>query len=161
MGSFWHYKAKGFYASQVRDYLAAFSTHQVKIYLFEDLKNDAASVCRELFSFLGVDPYHPDTSILHNVSGVARIAALQRALNRPSGLLKLGYLLPAGLRKKARAAVRKINIQNDRKLWPQLEKNDAAYLLDIYRSDILELQEVIGKDLTPWLRKELLVSSAS
>lgn len=153
MGSVWHYKAKGFYASQVRDYLDVFNTHQVKVFLFEELQKDATSVCQESFSFLEVDPFLPDTSISHNVSGVARIAVLQRALNRPSGLMKLGYLLPAGLRKLARAVVRKTNTQNDRKRWPQHEKDDAAYLLDLYRSDILELQEVIGKDLGPWLKQ--------
>jgi len=153
MGSVWHYKAKGLYSSQVQDYLDVFNAHQVKIFLFEDLKEDASNVCRELFRFLRVDSFLPDTSIAHNVSGVARIAALQRTMKRPSGLLKLGYLLPAELRRKARAAVLKINTQNDRKRWPQLEKVDAVYLLDFYRKDILELQEVIGKDLGPWLKQ--------
>ncbi|PIE73877.1 MAG: sulfotransferase [Deltaproteobacteria bacterium] len=152
MGSVWHYKSKGFYASSVRDYLNIFNASQVKVILFEDLKNDANSVCQELFNFLGVDSFCPDTSTVYNVSGVAKIASLQRALNRPSGVMKLGYLLPAKLRKQARSVVRRFNTQNDRARWPQLENDDFAYLLDLYRNDILELQEVIGRDLSAWLK---------
>jgi hypothetical protein len=151
VGPVWHYKSKGFYAAQVSDYLEAFGADQVKIFLFDDLKKDNAGICRALFEFLEVDPFKPDTSTHHNVAGVARIPALQRLLNRPKGLMKMGYLLPARLRKNLRAAVKSLNTNTDRAQWPQMEREDAAYLLDLYRSDILELQEIIGMDLMPWL----------
>lgn len=161
VGPVWHYKSKGFYAAQVGDFLEAFGTDQVKIFLFEDLKKDNAAVCRALFEFLEVDPFEPNTSIHHNVSGVARIPALQRLLNRPTGLLKAGYLLPAGMRKKLRATVKNLNTNTDRKKWPQMEREDAAYLLDLYKSDILELQEIVGRDLTPWLQPDKLATLSS
>lgn len=151
VGSVWHYKSKGFYASQVQGFLDAFGADQVKIFLYEDLKNDVAGVCRALFDFLEVDPFEPDTSMLHNRSGVARIPALQRLLNRPVGLMKLGYLLPAGLRKRTRAAVKSLNTNTDSEQWPQMERADAAYLQDLYRNDILDLQEIVDRDLSPWL----------
>jgi hypothetical protein len=70
----------------------------------------------------------------------------------------MGYLLPARLRKNLRAAVKSLNTNTDRAQWPQMEREDAAYLLDLYRSDILELQEIIGMDLMPWLQSDKLTT---
>lgn len=79
-GSVWHYKAKGFYTTQVKDYLDAFGEDLVTIYLYEDFKNDAGKMCRELFAFLGVDDhFEPNISKRHNVSGVPKNVRLLKS----------------------------------------------------------------------------------
>ena len=59
----------GFYYAQMKRYYDLFDRCQVRVYLYEDFKNNPHAVLRNLFCFLDVDEtYIPDISIMHNVS---------------------------------------------------------------------------------------------
>lgn len=49
----YNFISAGYYTEQVRDYLSAFDA--VRIFMFEDLQRDPASVVRSIFKFVGVN----------------------------------------------------------------------------------------------------------
>lgn len=145
-GGLWRYKQKGFYYGQLRGYFATFDEDQIRIYLYEDFRDDPAGVLQNIFSFLGVGEFIPDTNVRLNVSGVPRNKALHSAvvaLNRP--LLK--KLVPNSLLQKLREPVRNATMAKPPELSPQVRRQ----LVEVYREDILKLQDLIDRDLSGWL----------
>ena len=59
----WHYIRVGCYAEQVKRYQSLFGSDFVKVFLYDDLKDDMLAVLKNIFLFLGVDDrFQPDTS---------------------------------------------------------------------------------------------------
>lgn len=50
-----HYLNAGFYTVQLKRYLEKFDAEQIKIYLFEDLKNNPDKTLKDVFQFLEID----------------------------------------------------------------------------------------------------------
>ena len=59
----WRYQDQGFYYRQLKRYFGLFDSHQIKVYLYEDLVNNRSCLIRDVFDFIGVDQdFIPDTS---------------------------------------------------------------------------------------------------
>jgi hypothetical protein len=143
----------GFYHAHLRRYFDRFDPAQIRVYLHEDLRDDARGLSQDLYGFLGVNSaFEPDVTTIHNVSGIPRRRlwrALLAVLHSVRGAL--APRLPAALRR--RGGVYWDGLQR----WglvapPPLEPEVRAELLAMYRDDILRLQELIGRDLSAWLR---------
>ncbi len=142
------YIGVGRYTEQIKAWQDAFGAERIQIILFDDLKRDATGVCREAFTFLGVDPdFQPDTSRIYNVSGKPR----------SKGFIRM--LLSDNPVKSAFKAV--VSRDNRRKLKNLIGRRALAKvemapetrrrLQDIYRDEILQLQDVLQRDLSSWL----------
>ena len=149
-GPLWHYKQKGFYYAQVKRYLDTFGRDPFRVWLYEDLRAKPLDVLRDVLEFLEVDDtFAPDMSIEHNTSALPRNKTLYRAAKKLAGRnsgLKLAILercLPAGPRRYVK---RRIFVQP-----PPFPAEIREQLLDSYTEDILKLQDLIGRDLSPWL----------
>jgi hypothetical protein len=146
--AFGRYASRGFYHAQLKRYLDAFDRSQIKIYLYEDFGADAAGVLRDTFRFLGVDDtYLPEMSVRPNVSGVPNNRALHALLTRPKRIKTIlkPYLPPSMLRYASE--LRDHNLDK-----PQLEQDVRRQMVEMYREDILKLQDVIDRDLSKWLQ---------
>jgi Sulfotransferase family len=146
-GPMWYYRRKGFYHAQIERYFDTFDRDRVMVYLYDDLRAHSLDVLRDIFRFLEVDEtFVPDTSIEHNTSGLPRSKTLylrvKKLTARYPGLLE--RFLPAGPYRyaKSRFFVKP----------PPFPTEVRRELIDSYREDILKLQELIGRDLSPWLR---------
>lgn len=63
------YKSRGFYGQQLQRYQKYFPMEQMKIFLYEEFTDDAASVVKAIFGFLNVDDaFVPDMREKHNVN---------------------------------------------------------------------------------------------
>lgn len=144
----WHYANMGFYARQLRRYFALFKHEQIRVYLYEDFVSGQLDVLNDIFSFLGVDPcFIPNTETRHNESLIMRSESLGMFLDRPSIASRmLKPVLPKIVRRRLVNFGKKMNV-----LRPKLDPNVRAELVSIYREDILELQDLIGRDLSAWL----------
>jgi hypothetical protein len=149
-GPLWHYKQKGFYYAQVKRYLDTFGRDLFKVWLYEDLRTQPLDVLRDVLEFLEVDDtFVPNMSIEHNTSALPRNKTFYRAAKKLAGrnsVLKLAILercLPARPRRYVK---RRIFVQP-----PPFPAEIREQLLDTYTEDILKLQELIGRDLSPWL----------
>lgn len=152
------YIRPGFYARQLRCYLDLFDKGQIKIYLYEDFKRDPQGMVRDLYRFIGVDEtFKQDLSKKHNVSGIPKnryLYQLSRTVNRrinSSSLLKgLSNSLPKNLRSRIRTVLFESSLKR-----PQISTADRDWLVETYRSDILELQGMIERDLSAWITHDM------
>jgi hypothetical protein len=144
---------EGFYHQHLKHYLAFFSKEQIKIHLYNHFKQNPLSVIQDVYSFLGVDPsFIPDLSVQHNVGGIPRnkrlnmmMFKIQRLWNKKA-VIKLRGLVPDyAVRKYWSLYKRNLNARID--YPPELRRQ----LAEIYRQDILKLQELIQQDLSAWL----------
>jgi len=148
-GYLWHYKHMGFYASQIKRYLNYFDRNQLKVYLYEDLDNNPIDLLNNIYDFLNVNKtFIPEVFTRLNVSGVRKSKALDTLLDETNPIKKfLKPLIPSGLRKYL---ANKARIQNYTKLeYPPVIRNE---LVKIFHEDILELQDIIQRDLSKWLK---------
>jgi hypothetical protein len=145
----WQSKRIGFYHAHLRRYYDIFERNQIKVFLYEDLKGDPASVLQNIFRFLEVDEARlPDVSLKHNISGVPRNRLLHELLNKPNPIKSiLRLVVPKGLRPRLTAFMENQNIGGP----PPLDQDVREELIDLYREDILKLEELIGRDLSRWL----------
>ncbi len=148
-GPLWRYVEVGMYSRQVERYLDLFERRQLKIYLYEDLCADPATLLQELFRFLEVDDsFTPDIRARHNVSGTPRSRALQsiiRGHHRAAALVR--PLVPRRTRQRLGVALGRWNLSRS-----TLPDEVRGRLIDLFREDVLRLQDLIGRDLTAWLR---------
>lgn len=144
---FGHYVRRGLYARQLPHYLERFPAARFRIYLYEELAADAAALASDAYAFLGVDPtFVPDTSVRSNPSGIPRNRLLHQILVKDNVVKRaVQPLLPSRLYRMG-ARVRDRNLSH-----PALDPAVRAELTDVFRSDILALQELIGRDLSGWL----------
>ena len=147
----WYYKDVGFYYNQVKAYLENFS--EVKVYLYDDLKKDPLSLVQDIYRFLEVDDSFIPKSVgeKFNVSGIPKNKFLHEFLTTPNiikstmkPLVKL--ILPKRTRQRF---INKVLQRNFKK--PQIDPSTKQYLLNLYKEDIVELQNLIGRNLSSWL----------
>jgi hypothetical protein len=134
----------GMYAQHVKRYRAEFPADRIRIYLYDDYRDRPGQVLADLFGFLEVDAtFRVDMTERHNVTTFPRWPALDNVLGQLKPLLRAG--LPSHLHTRARAWYR-------RPSRPRPDRADHARLLAVYREDVRELQDLIGRDLSMWLR---------
>src|SRR5262249_8465323 len=141
------YVNQGLYHRQLSAYLECFPARQIRVFLFEDLLRDPAGVLRELCGFLEVDPaLAPISTPPHGATGIVRNPLL-REVWRNSGRVRrlLRPVIPPALRGRLFAWITRDQIR------PSLDPAIRARLLRVFRSDILALQDLIGRDLSHWL----------
>lgn len=135
------------YGTHLQRFFDTFRREQLRVYLYEDFQKDARAVLRDLFAFLGVEPNHPiDMSRRHHETVVPRFPALH-ALRRWvfGGASPTRWLPPA-----ARRAFR--FLYRDRGAGRTLDPADREMVIDHYRSEIRLAADLIGRDLSAWLR---------
>lgn len=152
----WHYKRMGFYHGQLKRYFDLFDRDQIKVYLYGELETNPVGVLQDIFRFLGVDnAFVPDMTLRHNVSGVPKNKVSHALFNRLLNKFEVANIvhkpfLPKRLRQ---GLVANLHLLQDRNLVRgQLPTEIGQHLVRVYREDILKLQELIGRDLSRWLK---------
>jgi hypothetical protein len=137
----------GLYATHLERFFTHFSREQFSIHLYEDFCADPRAVCREIFAFLEVDPdFSIDVSRRVNAPQLPRSRLLHAALRAIGGSRGLSRWVPRQWREPLR---RKYSRARQREV---MSATDRRVLIDHYRSEIEKTQELIGRDLSPWLR---------
>lgn len=151
----YHYQNMGFYFRQLSRFYEQFSTEQIKVFLYEDLERSSGEVTRAIFNFIGVDDtFVPDMKTKYNVTGVPQNRSLHRVygfLKKPNAFKNWGkQFLSLTVRDRVKKRlVAQLEAKNLRK--PPLSEEAKARLLAVYRPDILQLQDLLGRDLSHWL----------
>ena len=134
----------GRYAVHLQRYLDAFPRDRIRVFVYDDYVRAPRETLRDLFQFLGVDPAHPiDITVRHNVTLAPRwpaVHAFARPLTRA-----LRRAMPGRL---ADAAARWYLSPRRRVPTPE----ERARAIDVYRDDTRELERLIDRDLSAWLR---------
>lgn len=148
-----HYRRIGLYSQQLQRYFDLFGREQIRVYLYEDFCVDPAGLLRDVFRFLDVeDSFIPQANIRYNASGVPKyrnIHAILQTLRRAEpyaarvfseGQMRLLLRIGSNLHNR--------NLSSQR-LSPQVRTELTE---KYFREDILELQSLIQRDLSDWLR---------
>jgi hypothetical protein len=103
---------------------------------------------QEIFRFLNVDDsFVPAMSMRHNESKLPRSRALQVFLTEPRAAKNLfKTFVPARLSRRIGDRLHRQNLTR-----PSLTVETRRRLTEVYREDIKELQEMLGRDLSHWL----------
>jgi len=148
-----HYVQIGLYQNQVKRYYDLFGRDQLKIYLYEDLQHDPSGVLQDMFRFLDVkEAFVPETSLRYNASGVPKNRALHLSLEKLRRARPfIAQVVPE---RQFRRLLRIGSYLHNRNLVKsQLSPEVREKVIDEYfREDILNLQHLMQRDLSAWLR---------
>ena len=147
---------KGFYGQQLSLYWQQFDPNKIKVYLYDDLCADPVGMMQDMYEFIGVDASgQGDVSQRKQVAKVPKnrwFNQLLRTRNpvRATAAATLKQVLPKETRQQIRSALLNWNSQNKKQV-ALLSKGDRQQLLEIYREDIQQLQDLLNRDLSHWL----------
>jgi hypothetical protein len=153
----WFYIDRGFYYRQLKRYYKLFGRRHIHIILYEDFESNPEEIMKAIFDFLGVDTrFRPDMSHKYNVSKertVPRNIYLYNFITRPnwfSNLVRERFTAKSLSRIKpiARKAVARDECNGEA---ASMTDNTRQMLRRIFYTDIHQLQNLIGRDLSSWL----------
>lgn len=141
----------GFYHAYLQRFYDTFDASQIRVYLYDELRNDPVALTRDLFGFLGVDDtFQPDMSVKFNVTGTIQNPFWRLLWMRTRGLrASLLPFIPMGFRGRFFDFIASQPVKKAESLPISLELR--RQLMEVYRDDTLQLQELIQRDLTSWL----------
>jgi sulfotransferase family protein len=141
------YLSVGYYHRNLSRVYEKFPANQIRVYLYEDLRDDPEALFSDLLGFVGVSQkFSPNMSKRHNVSGIISNPILRTVWTGTAQLRTvMRPLLPHSLRHWGG----RIFVRNLKK--PELDPDLKIELIRQYRDDIMSLQDLIGRDLSAWL----------
>jgi len=145
----YHYVRAGMYSAQLKAYLNLFRRDQIRVYLYEELKQ-IDWLIKDLFEFIGVDPNVPiDTSVKFNTTGkIPRIPWLHRILQGDKQFKK-GMQHGMSVQKWA-----SIHAFYDKLMLGEparMTRHEREVLKEIFKEDVELTSALIGRDLSHWL----------
>ena len=145
----WHYRNAGLYADQIGRFLDSFGHDQIRIYLYEDFLKDPDGFLKSIYGFLDVDPdFVADTSVKPNATGTPRNRMLGRLVFQPNPVKTVARtLMPEQMRYEVSQRLgRRLTVK------PSLDEGLRRKLSSGFESDVLTLQELVGRDLSAWIK---------
>jgi hypothetical protein len=146
---------EGLYYTYLQRYLNLFKREQIKICLYDDFKATPNILFRDIFSFLEVDEnYQLDNlDTYHNKGGIIKNEFLFNSTNnmRKYFNTRAKRFLPQAVNKKIYDLYNNIKNRNLNKA-PKLKSEIRQQLVEIYAKDILNLQNMIERNLEIWLK---------
>jgi hypothetical protein len=137
----------GLYSAEVKRYLDRFSWKNVHVVLYDDFQKQQATVLAQIFDFIGVDSnFSPDTSQRYLVPRVPRSLGFGYFLKKHQVWQRAAKMRPS----PCRSIVKKLLVRPAGAT--AVNPRDREFLLDYYRDDIRKLADLLGRDLTAWLR---------
>jgi hypothetical protein len=148
---------EGFYYKHLSKYFEIFDRKQFAIYLMKDMRTDPKAFYKSLYSFLEIDDtFEPVTDVQYNVSGFVKNKFKDKLYGQNSVIRKTIEKVSPTLVDKMRnsIAMQKVvtNLRKGNLDRPKLDPATRKRMIDeIYKDDILKLQDLIDRDLTSWL----------
>ncbi len=144
----------GLYVNYLKLIYSYFPKEQVSVVLYRDFKNSPKEICSSLFKKIGVDSsFAPDTDVKHNVTLKTRSTVVARAIKhilKRDGLVRktLTQLIPSNKTYKYGELLREANKTNQK--YSTMNSEVRQFLIDFYKPYNLELEKLIGQDLSEW-----------
>lgn len=146
-----HYRNCGYYAKQLKRYFELFPPEQILVLLYDDMVSDCPGLLRRICVFLGIDENHKfDTTERHNATrGIPRSVFFDQFLNSEGAAKRLiRAIMPPHVRLSLFRRFSAFNLTPK----PAFERSVREQLVSAFKPDILELEQLIERDLSAWLR---------
>ena len=136
----------GMYHQLLQPYYARFNTEQIRIFLFDDLKNNISDVLENIFCFLGVDKnIKVDTRKKYNTSATPRNLFLDKIYGSKI-IRKLSRVFPDSVGTTAQ------KLYQSNLHYSILDSSTRKELTEeFFKDDILLTGNLIGRNLSHWL----------
>ena len=149
------YIEQGLYATHLRNWLRHFPRERILVVLMEDVQSKPRAVCKQVYTFLGVDPEFVPSGLVerYNRSFANRSAALARLKDAVYGLTRLpgmSWLWQAAAGTGLRSAYRGINNVPSNYVIPRPHARTLAQLRQRFEPEVRELENMIGRSLQTW-----------
>ena len=158
------YVAWGLYFQQITRFMNLFPQSQIKIFLFEDIKNNQAKLLHDLYSYLEVDSSIQPPSMLepkNTKRSLPKFPALYNQLRKVSENIaansKYGRDLITQLRFKGYFEL--FHQLNKGAQFPKLSQETEKRLAEYYYQDVLALSKLLGRDLSHWISHSSLAET--
>ncbi len=134
----------GLYFEQIKRYYDIFPSNNIKIFLFDDLQENAKKVSAELFAFLDINLFESiDYNKKYNVTKLPKNAFIKNLIHN-----KFLKLLTSPIPTSAKNILK--NTLYSQKPIPKLTKYDRESLIPFFKEDIKKLEYLINRNLTNW-----------
>lgn len=148
---------EGFYYRQLAPYFEHFKREQFRIYLYEEFTQDTERVFREILRFLDLrTDVDIDTGVVYNKTGKVKSPLLHKLVGPNSLPIRMvKKILPVPVKETSWTLALRNRVHNLRSA--NLTKTEipaeikSRVTQEIYRDDLVKLEELIQKDLTAWL----------
>jgi hypothetical protein len=150
------YADQGFYHRHLRRWADHFGLERIHVMLLDDIRADAASVARNLYRFLGVDPDHHSQALgeVSNEGYMPRsrivegsVRTLQRGLQAVGAGPAWRMIGDTGLRRLYRLA----NRNQSNAVIPEPLPETLAKLRAMFADDVGQLSRMLNRDLSKWM----------
>lgn len=139
------YLERAMYWAQVKRYMDVFGSDNVKVWIFEEFFAKPEESCRDVFSFLNIDPSFTPDCLVVNRGGVPRFQLLKSQINRKHPTLKRFF--PLTVRNRIRMAVQQLNTK---KGYQAMNPDTRNKLEGFFRDDIEKLEKLLGREIPAW-----------
>lgn len=147
-----YYTKLSLYYNQLERYYDIFDTSQIRVYIYEEFLKNPLHILKDIFNFLDVDedivPGSLDSRF--NISGIPKQKLLWLFYQE---VYKYRNVLKQFMPNKF---LKFVSARTHQKLYshtfkPSLSADMRSELLNIFRKDIIKLQNLLNKDLSMWL----------
>jgi len=148
-----HYINRGFYDEQVERYLKYFPIENMLFLLFEeDLVDNRKETFFRIYDFLGVKRINISPNVKSLSSGETRSETMDGVLNSQHLLNRIAKaIIPSpNLRTNIKFYLNKLN-KKKQESQSEVSNIKAGLINNVYKTHILKLQDLIGRDLGSWI----------
>lgn len=141
------YVELGLYYEQLKRYYSVFESHQIKVFLYEELTQNINKVVKQVYEFLNVNAdFTPDLNTKHNTFLLPKNPLIQY-------LYKYKFfrrIIKTLASEKLQAAIKKLLFSKEKK--PVLDSTLKKELIKIYKEDIDKTAKFLNVDLQHWYK---------
>jgi hypothetical protein len=143
----WHYVNIGLYSKQLKRYYDLFDKSQIKVFLYDEFRDNPIKVINSICSFLEIGQnFRPDVTVRRKTPYWPRNLLLDRWLNRENYSRNLlESIMPRRVRFTFRSGLLKVNSRR----IPKINAQDTIALRDYFYEDVSELEEILERNI-PW-----------
>ncbi|NDY94519.1 sulfotransferase family protein [Wenzhouxiangella limi] len=139
------------YAAGVQRFVDDFGPEQVRIVLFDDLRDRPLATFSDILAFLGLDPGFQPQLDVYNRSAPVPDSLFRRLWRRGTWRYTIRRLRPAWYQKLHLQRKQRVRADRDRdQPWPALDHELRRELTERFEQQILTLEDLIGRDLAHW-----------
>lgn len=141
----------GFYAQQLKNYYKIFPKDNIKVMIFEEIIHSNNETASGLYNFLEINPNFKPNYVIKNESGLPRSRIISNLLRKKIKFDLIKDLLPINYRIIIKNKLRDFNTRKIK--YEPLNHEIKAKLLELYRDDIYELEQLLDRKITSlWIR---------
>ena len=138
---------RSMYYEKIKRYYDTFPQNQIRVFLFEDFVSNTNNVLQQIYQFLDVDiDFKAEISIKVNQGGIKKYSFLYSMLKHRRSTHIFKPFVPTSVRR----IYQNLREKNMKKA-PPLSDKIRQQLGNLFRSDILQLQELLCGDLSHWI----------